>query len=376
MTEYNFLLTVILFCLFLVVLWNLFTLKRKKYNIIPDEQLPFVSVLIPARNEEHNIGTVLKSLLNQNYPNYEIIVLDDNSEDKTSEIAQSISNEKIKVLRGDPLPEGWTGKNFACYQLYKASRGEYLLFTDADTIHKGNSIRESVTAALREDSDLLTLLPHMIMKTLSEKIIMPMLYFTVITLLPFYFVNRKGFPLFSIGIGPFMLFRRKSYEKIGGHEAVKAEIVEDVSLARNIKKACLKLTVIDGKEFLSVRMYRNLKEIWEGFSKNIFAGFNYSSLLFFTVNLIYLMLFFLPFMFLIISLTLYKSHEILLLTLIQISLIYFSRILISLRFCLGLTSSVFQPLGSLVVFLIGLNSWRWMKYSGGSRWKGRIYKGK
>lgn len=377
MLIYHIIITFILSFLTIIVMWNLIVLRKKNYRQIPDSLLPSVSVLIPARNEERNLKALLTSLVNQNYPNYEVILIDDNSEDKTYEIAQSFANKhtNFKVLGSLKLAEGWTGKNYTCYQLQQHAKGDYLLFTDADTIHKKNSIRKAVTAAMNENSDLLTLLPYMVMKSPWEKIIMPMLYYTVITLLPFYFVNRKGFPAFSIGIGPFMLFRRNSYDLIGGHESVKSDIVEDVRLARKVKESGMKLTVIDGTDILKVRMYRNLNEIWEGFSKNIYAGFNYNSPVMFLSNFAYMILFFLPFVFLFITLLLYSVYDILFfIIIIQVLLIYLSRIIISFRFSLGMFSSIFHPLGTLMVSLIGLNSWRWVKFSGGSKWKGRIYK--
>jgi len=376
MEIYHILITVTLFLLFLNCLWNLYILTEREYKLPSDSKLPFVSVLIPARNEEHNIERILKSLVNQDYPKYEIIVLDDNSEDNTYNIAKSLSEKYpvINVIKGKTLEKGWTGKAFACQQLFEKSKGEYLLFTDADTVHHKCSIRKAVEIALNEKSDLLSLMPQMIMKSFWEKIIMPMLYFTVMLLLPFYFVNYTKLEKFSIGIGPFMLFRRESYIKIGGHESVKSAMVEDVWLARKIKKAEMKLTVKDGSQMLGVRMYRNFREIWEGFSKNIFAGFNYSSAILLIINSLYMMLFFMPFIFFFIELIWCHVSHILYLLAIQISLIILSQLLISYRFSLGLAPVFAHPLGTLSVFLISLNSLFWVKSKRGAKWKGRTYK--
>lgn len=360
----------------LICIWNLFILRRKKYTAVADKDLPFVSVLIPARNEEHNISAVVRSLLNQDYPNYEVIVLNDSSEDNTGSILKDICTEypQLKVLAGKELEPGWTGKCFACKQLFEASEGSYILFTDADTVHYKNSLRYSVTSAIYRKADMLTLFPKMKMVSFAEKIIMPLLWFTVMLLLPFYFVDKKGFVKFSIGIGPFMLFKRSAYEKIGGHTAVKNAIVEDVWLARKIKECGLQLIVEDGQYMLEVRMYRNLKEIWNGFSKNIFAGFEFSSIALFSVNLLYFLLFFLPFLlfFYQLSLGLYLNINLILL-LFQVIILYICRTIISARFKLGFISSVLHPLGALSVPVIALNSWRWIKASAGAKWKGRVY---
>jgi chlorobactene glucosyltransferase len=362
--------------LFLILLWNLYILRRKKPPKVVDKLLPSVSVLIPARNEELNIYNILVSLLEQDYPAYEVIVLNDNSEDKTGEIISGLAQKysKLKVLQGKPLEKGWTGKSFACTQLFEASKGEIIIFTDADTIHNKDSIRNSVELALFREADMLTLMPQFTMVSLAEKIMMPMLMFTANLLLPLYFVDKKGFTKFSIGVGPFMLFRRSAYKKIGGHGSVKNALVEDVWLAREIKQKRLKLVVEDGKEILSVRMYRNFREIWDGFSKNIFAGFKFSSFSLFSVNLMYFLLFFLPFLLLIIELLLpFGSKFNLFLLIFQVFLLYLARMLLAFRFRLGYVSVLLHPLGALSVPVIALNSWRWIVSGKGAKWKGRTY---
>ena len=360
----------------LICIWNLYILRRKNYPQIPGDKLPFVSVLIPARNEEHNITQIVNSLLVQDYPNYEVIVLNDNSDDRTGELLAEIqkAHPEIKILSGKPLEKGWTGKCFACKQLYEISEGEYILFTDADTLHNSNSLRDSITIALSRKADMVTLFPKMTMVSFAEKLIMPMLWFTVMLLLPFYFVDKKGFIKFSIGIGPFMLFKRSAYSAIGGHDSVKNAIVEDVWLARKIKEHGLQLIVADGQHMLSVRMYRNFKEIWNGFSKNIFAGFEFSSFALFSVNLLYLLLFLIPFLLFFIQLSLQFSLNIMLiLTGIQVFILYFTRAIISARFKLGIISTLLHPIGALSVPLIAVNSWRWIKSGSGAKWKGRVY---
>lgn len=376
MLYYNLLITAILFVLLIIVFWNLYELRKRRYSNINDSGLPFISVLVPARNEEHNIKPVLESLLTQDYPNYEVIVLNDHSEDKTNEIISGLKEKypALKTLEGRPLPEGWTGKCFACTQLFENSKGSYIIFTDADTVHKPASLRKSAEIALNRNADMLTLFPEMTMKTFWEKIIMPMLWFTIMMLLPFYFVDKKGFVKFSIGIGPFMMFKRIAYEKIGGHYSVKNAIVEDVWLARKIKENGLQLIAADGYDLLSVRMYRSFKEIWHGFSKNIFAGFEFSSVSLFAVNLMYILLFFLPFILFLIELSLYSGfNNAIILTGIQVLILYIARTAISVRFKLGILSTILHPFGAISVPIIALNSWRWIKLGKGAKWKGRLY---
>jgi len=360
--------------IFFIVLWNMRVFRKRTYNDIPVSGLPFVSVLIPARNEERNIRECVESLLIQNYKKFEVIVLNDNSEDRTGEILEELKNkyEDLKIIHGKTLPEGWTGKNYACHQLYQASRGDYLLFTDADTVHFRDSILNSVTRSLNRKADLYTLIPKMTLNTFAEKMIMPGLHFTTFTMLPYYLAETLKSPAFAMGVGPFLLFKRESYEAIGGHEALKNELVEDVRLAKNIKRFGYKVIVNKGLDIYSCRMYQSFREIWEGFSKNIFPGMGYSSLTLFSVFFVYLMLFFVPFAGVAVSLA--AGNEYLLYNfLYQVFLLLTMRVIINSSFKLGFISALLHPAGILIISMIGFNSWRWNKIGKGSLWKGRTY---
>ncbi len=377
MIIYQSAITLILFVLFIISVWNVYIFRSKKYAAA--KNLPFVSILVPARNEEVNIRSCVTSLLNQDYPNYEVIVLNDSSDDKTGEILNGIKSEypKLKILHGKPLEEGWTGKTFACSQLSSEAKGEWLLFTDADTTHFAGSLSGAMSIALGRNADLLSVFPKMIMKSFPEKIIMPMLFFIAFVLLPFHFVDKKGFTKFAMAVGPFMLFKRSAYDKIGGHAAVKNAIVEDVWLSRKIKENGLKLAVADGQSLCAVRMYRSFQEIWFGFSKNIFAGFNFSAPLLFTINFMYVVLFFLPFVFIFQYFFFENKNNLeFVLVFIQVIILYLIRILLALKFKLGSVSTLLHPLGALAVPVIALNSWRWIASGTGALWKGRIYQPK
>jgi len=360
--------------IFFIVIWNMWVFRKKKYQVINEKDLPFVSVLIPARNEERNIRECVESLLEQKYAKYEVIVLDDNSEDGTSKILAELKNryKGLKTINGKPLPDGWSGKNYACHQLYKESQGDYLLFTDADTVHFKDSILNSLTRSISRKADLYSLIPKMTLNTLAEKIIMPGLHFTSFTLLPYYLAENLKSSLFAMGVGPFLLFKRDVYENIGGHEALKNELVEDVKLAKNVKETGYKVVVNKGLDIFSCRMYQSFKEIWEGFSKNIFPGMNYYSLILFSVLFIYLLLFFVPFAGLIISYL--SGNEYLVYNFsYQVILLLIMRTLINVDFKLSHISTLFHPFGILIISMIGFNSWRWNKLGKGSLWKGRTY---
>jgi chlorobactene glucosyltransferase len=374
MTEIITFISIFLTGILLIVLWNMWVFRKRKYNIIPEDELPFVSVLIPARNEERSIKECVESLLVQDYKKFEVIVLNDNSEDSTGMILEELRSKykKLKVINGKPLPAGWSGKNFACHQLYKASKGEYILFTDADTEHFKDSILNSVTRAINRKADLYTLIPKMTLNTFAEKMIMPGIHFTSFTLLPYYLAETLKSSAFAMGVGPFLLFRREAYETIGGHEALKNDLVEDVRLAKNIKRFGYKVVVNKGLDILSCRMYQSFKEIWEGFSKNIFPGMGYSSLTLFSVFFVYLVLFFVPFAGTAVSWAMGNDY-LMYNFLYQVVLLLIMRVIINSSFKLGFISTLFHPAGVLIISMIGFNSWRWNKVGKGSLWKGRTY---
>lgn len=366
----SFFLTGLLF----IVLWNVWVFRKRRYRSIPESELPFVSVLIPARNEERSIRECVESILNQDYKKYEVIVLNDNSEDRTGQILEELSkiHGELKIINGLPLPEGWSGKNFACHQLYRASQGKYLLFTDADTVHFRDSILNSVTRSINRKADLYTLIPKMTMNNFAERMIMPGLHFTTFTLLPYYLAETLKSPAFAMGVGPFLLFKREAYEATGGHEALKNDLVDDVRLAKNIKKSGYKVVVNKGLDILSCRMYHSLREIWEGFSKNIFPGMGYSSPALFSVFFAYLILFFVPFVGVPVSLA--AGNNFLLYNFsYQVALLLIMRTIINSSFKLGFISVLLHPAGVFIISMIAFNSWRLNKFGSGSLWKGRTY---
>ncbi|MEO0158840.1 MAG: glycosyltransferase, partial [candidate division WOR-3 bacterium] len=257
---------------------------------------PRVSILVPARNEERNISQCVHSLLAQDYPDYEVIVLDDESTDGTWDILQSLSrgDKRLKIIKGEQLPEGWIGKHWACHQLAKAAEGELILFTDADTRHHPYTLRDAVGAMLEEEADLITALPREEVRTWGEKMIVPIISWAVFSMLPVGLCHALKAPILSLTIGQFMLFRRRAYEKIGGHQAIRAHAVDDVALGRRIKAAGMRWRLVDGAGRVSCRMYWGFLEAYEGFTKNIFAAFDYAIIPFFLTYLWFAIVFWLP----------------------------------------------------------------------------------
>lgn len=247
--------------------------KRRNQLDAKAEKPPRVSVLIPTRNEECNVERCIRSLLTQEYPDFEIIVLDD-SEDRTPDILRSLASDStLHLLTGRPLPPGWIGKSWACHQLANAATGQLLLFTDADTHHHPSMLRDAVTALLAKRLAFLSAIPRQELHTWAERLVIPVLPWSLHTFFPMALARRLRLRALATAAGQFMLFRKKAYAVIGGHEGVRGSVVDDVSLAQQVVKAGLPWSLMDGKARISVRMYRTFKEVRDGLSKNLFAVF-------------------------------------------------------------------------------------------------------
>ncbi|MDQ3020932.1 MAG: glycosyltransferase family 2 protein [Bacteroidota bacterium] len=375
-TEISLLfITIALILLFIINLINLFSLPKInsiQKNISNKNKDVLVSVLIPARNEEDNIARCIKSVLNQSYGNIEIIVLNDNSSDRTGEIFNSIEDSRLKIINGKPLEAGWVGKNFACDQLQRLAKGKYLLFIDADTEMSKGCVSAAVFFAAENGTDLLSIMPYEESVTFWEKLVIPMLYFAVMVFLPVPMIEKSNLKQLAMGNGQFMFFKQSFYDKIGGHKSLKNKIVEDVWLARRIKEFGGKLIFADGTDIMKCRMYKGFEEIWSGFSKNVFAGLSFSSIGLITVILLYLVFFISPVFFLIFG-SVISNSLIIYLSLISIIIPILIRITHSIKFRQPFLFSFINIFSSLFIIFVSLNSYRVLKFGKGARWKGREY---
>jgi chlorobactene glucosyltransferase len=182
-------------------------------------------------------------------------------------------DNRVRAIKGKPLPAGWLGKHWACHQLAQAAQGELLLFTDADTRHHPLALRDAVAALIAREADLLTAFPREEVVSWGERLTVPLFPWFIIAFLPLFLAYRLQKPSFSATIGQFILLRREAYEQIGGYEAIRQEVVDDVALGRRTKAAGLRWRMINGAERIRCRMYHNFREGYSGFTKNLFAGF-------------------------------------------------------------------------------------------------------
>jgi GT2 family glycosyltransferase len=229
---------------------------------------PAVSVIIPARDEGVCLGACLQSLAKQTGVPLEIIVVDDHSTDHTREIALSFSSQQVRVIEAGPLPPGWTGKNNAVAAGSKAATGEWLLFTDADTIHLPGSLARSLEDAQRHGAALLSYSPEQIVKGFWEKAIMPVIFAELAASYRPSHVSDPNSPAAAAN-GQYILITREAYDAVGGHAAVAGNLLEDVALARAVKQSGRKIFFRYAADAVQARMYRSFAQLREGWTKNL-----------------------------------------------------------------------------------------------------------
>lgn len=241
---------------------------------------PRLSLLIPARNEAAVIGRTVRSLLAQDYADFEIIVLDDHSSDATSALAQAAArgDPRLRVIPGKPLPAGWLGKNWACHQLAQAATGDWLIFSDADVRWSPGALAALAAEMSRTQADLLTVWPTQETQSWGERLVVPLMALVVLGYLPLLLVHHTPWPSLAAANGQCLAFRRKAYEAIGGHPALRDNVLEDVSFARRVKARGLRLRMADGAGLVNCRMYPDWPSVRDGFAKNILAGYGGSVL--------------------------------------------------------------------------------------------------
>lgn len=264
---------------------------------------PLVSILIPARNEEDVILRCVESLANQRYPRFEVVVLDDRSSDATGQIVKNLSAKysHVRLIEGKDLPDDWTGKNWACYQLAQNALGEILIFTDADTWHHPDAVHNTVSAMLKYKLHLLSAFPKQEMKSPYEKLLIPSIDMLAYSMLVLWATLSVPFPSVAAANGQWIAITKDAYRTSGGHALVKREIVEDVYLARRLKQAGYRTLAVSGVNRIFCRMYRNTAALKEGIRKSIMGIFGYRTGIAFLAVTVFLVSMILPYFILVMS---------------------------------------------------------------------------
>jgi glycosyltransferase involved in cell wall biosynthesis len=232
----------------------------------PETSIPEVSIIVPARNEEASLGGCLQSLTAQTGVAFEIIVVDDGSTDRTREIAESFAG--VRIVSPGPLPAGWTGKNNAVVAGAREARGRWLLFTDADTVHVLGSLARALAEAKENKAEMLSYSPEQIAVTFWEMAVLPVVFAELARQYPPRKVSDPASPLAAAN-GQYILIRRETYDAVGGHTAIAGDLLEDVALARAVKRAGRKIRFRYAADAVRTRMYRNFCQLREGWTKNL-----------------------------------------------------------------------------------------------------------
>ena len=340
------------------------------FNFISNPKLPRisryyhdkVSILIPARNEADNILTLLQSIHEQDYREYEVIILDDNSTDNTYQVCANFAahHPKFKVIKGEPLPADWLGKNYACYQLAQLASGKYYLFLDADEKVYTGLLNSAIHRMYLRRLSLLSLFTNQVMHTGGERIVVPLMHYILLNLLPLRSVFLFKNAAIAAASGQFMLFDAGQYNEYQWHQLAKNKVVEDVEIMKLVKAASLNGEALLANGMISCRMYKGYNEAINGFGKNFLAAFNYNVIGF----LLYLTL-------------IIGGPALIVMTLnlnfiaMMVGLIILTRIMISLSAGQRAWQNVLlHPLQMLSLLLIGITSIQ-KHLSKTTEWKGR-----
>ena len=253
----------------LLTLWNLMLYRLPQ----PANGCPAISVLIPARNEERNIAAAVEAVLASEGVALELIVLDDGSTDRTSEILTGIRDRRLTVAPAPPLPSGWSGKQHACSALAALAQHDLMVFVDADVRLAPDALaRMAGVMQRRPDLGLASGFPRQVVVTWSERLLLPLIHFLLLGYLPMAQMNRSSAASLGAGCGQLFIVRRTAYERAGGHAAIRASLHDGIMLPRAFRAAGLMTGLFDATPFATCRMYRDSSEVWEGLTKNATEG--------------------------------------------------------------------------------------------------------
>lgn len=255
----------------LLGLWNLFLFRRPKPGDTPEQTW---SILIPARDEAARLPALLDDLLADRSFAFEVVVLDDQSSDGTDAIVEerAIEDQRLRLVRGEGPPEGWNGKQAACWRLANEARHERLLFLDADLRLEPGALARLTGAAERSGVDLFSGFPRIVTRTLLESLLLPLIHYVLLAYLPFIGMRRTNKPSFGAGCGQVFATTRAAYFEVGGHEAIRESRHDGVRLPRLYRTAGRTTDLADLSTLVSTRMYRGAAEVWRGLQKNASEG--------------------------------------------------------------------------------------------------------
>jgi glycosyltransferase involved in cell wall biosynthesis len=375
MSGYDIVILSILIVLFINIIVNHIVIKEPIESMRRDA-LPSVSVLIPTRNEAKNIGACLRGALTQDHPKYEVIVVDDSSTDATVQIAQNVAanTQRLRVFRGRPVAPHWFGKTYAQYQAAQVSRGQYLLFMDADVVLDRKALSYLVTAAKKTGAGILSILPLQVKQGFWEGLLGPFKYFHLVLFFPAYAMDWPWEAMAAYANGQCMLVERETYRKIGGHSGASETLREGGDMARLLKRKGGKICLLSGAGIARARLYGGPPDLWEGFTRFLYSMAHRTVALAMLMILIYAMLFVLPVIKVVLALATGAKIASVALPLVQIGLGMIMFLAAVGRYGLAFSEVLFFPLGAAVwIGMIGKALSVSMSRQGVA-WKGRNIK--
>ena len=337
------------------------------------DEPPLVSVLVPARNEETNISKCLNALLKQKYRLLEIIVLDDGSDDHTADLVSKFaeSSLRLKLLSGLPLPEGWTGKNWACHQLSQDASGDFLLFIDADTILSEDSVSNALIESMDHSVDLLTVMPNRVSSCVIEWLMYPFIDWVSFCWLPMYMAGKSKSLNLSATFGQFVMFTREAYNITGGHKAIAVNPLDDFELGRMVKRHGLRWMLFGCTNSVKVLSYQGNLDAFKGVSRSVFPTLYYrvSILMLLVFGLILFTL--LPPTTIVLNAMAYSQEShFLFMAFVSLAMLTISWIIVCRKFHHSLLTLPFYPVSVILMVLVAFHSL--ISYSfGATTWKNR-----
>nr|WP_254063683.1 glycosyltransferase family 2 protein [Granulicella sp. S190] len=358
----------------------LFCVNLRRYlppGAANDLLLPAISVLIPARNEEESIGAAIESILTNTEVLFELIVMDDGSTDRTSEIvsAQALKDPRVRLEQAPILPAGWNGKQHACWALAKSAKCELLCFIDADVKLKADALSRMAAFLTRGDAALVSGFPRQITETWLEWMLLPMIHFVLLGFLPIMRMRNGTDPAFAAGCGQFILARRDAYFVACGHSKIRSTMHDGLLLPKRFRQCGYKTDLADLTELATCRMYRNARQVWQGLAKNATEGLA-APVRIVPISILFVMGQILPFG---VAIWLWQTRAfttpVFVYVLIGIVGAWLPRVLAVGRFRQDWRSALLHPAGMVLLLAVQWHSFARKLMGGAVRWKERSYAG-